>query len=187
MATMDSRVELLGSVGSYVFVDSYYYAYGGGAHGINISQFAIWDIASRKQWLGWEKEIVLGQADIKRIEKAMGSADRSRQTNDNHPPWVKLRPYSAKPTFTADGKFSFECCFEADTNISDYNMAMSHGSIGAAECALGSVPQRFASFAQIPVAVVKFALDHAKEVIGGWSIVAGPMPNVAMRLLTNKQ
>jgi hypothetical protein len=187
MATMDSRVDLLGSVGSYVFVDSYYYDYGGGAHGVNIPQFTIWDIASRKQWFGWENEIVSSQVDLKRIEKAMGHDDRSRQTNDNRPPWVKLRPHSAKPTFGTDGKFSFESCFEADTNISDYNMAMSHGPIGAAECALGRVPERFASFEQIPVAVVEFAREHAKEVIRGWSILAGPMPNAAMRLLTNKQ
>ena len=186
-ATMDSRVDLLGSVGSYVFVDSYFCDYGGGAHGVNIPQFAVWDIASRKQWHGWEKEIISRQTDVKRIEKAMGHGDHSRQTNDNQPSWVKLRPYSAMPTFGADGKFSFEICFEADTNISDYNMAMSHGPLGAAECATARVPARFASFEQLPVAVVQFARNHAKEAIRGWSILSGPMPNAAKQLLTNKQ
>lgn len=179
----ESQTDLIGSVGPYLFVDSSFFDYGGGAHGAVQRRFLVFDLASRSALADWASEITAPEPEQKAIRESLGERPGSRSA-DGGKPYVKLAPSLVRPVYGARGVLSLSLCFEVmDTNVQDLWPSMSHGPLRVPDCATARIPARLAPHASVPAVVADLA--RGRGIVGaGWSSLplGARMPTAARDL-----
>lgn len=168
MSILDSRVSLIGSVGSLLFIDAYYHEYGGGAHGINQPTFIVFDLSSLATWEGWATEATVTDEAQRALRESVGENPRGRLSDGGYP-YVNIVPSMLKPAWDPRGALRLTMCYQvADTNVPDLWPSLSHGPVQLGDCPGATIPARLSRHAQAPDTVVQFA-RRVNAAIGGWS------------------
>jgi len=153
-------VELLGSVGPYLFVHESTFIDACGLHGHTTASFLVWDAEAGKQVdlltkLPRTKELALHAA--KKLD------EEEPEPEANAPDPVQVLPvYSARGGLRLDAQFARAACYACSDGLWT---SYSRSAIVPSEW----VPEVLAPWAMPPVSVVKFLQEHPRFVIRGWS------------------
>jgi len=163
----DHRVELVGSVGPFLFVKESTYVDGCGAHGITEASSTVWDAAQRAA-IDWAAEIGSVEAPREAAMTAFLDAD-----DDPFPPGDDLELTELVPRFGLDARLRLGLQMTAATCY-----ACSRGGWGSYTKSVvvdaPRVPARFAPYVAAPGAVRAFADVHPDLRLGGWSVEGTP-------------
>jgi hypothetical protein len=158
---LEHDVELLGSVGPYLFVQESEHAYACGAHGFWSNSFFVWDAASGKKVTFAEvSELSLLRDDA----KALFDEDEDLDLEEGETPELTKLVPSWKP----DGALAFGHQFTKSTAyaFSDGRWSSYTRSVVVPSRTL---PKEIAPYAQAPAAVVAFAAAHPELTLGGFA------------------
>ena len=159
---IEHAVDLLGSVGPYLFVQESEHGYGCGAHGFWSDSFFVWDAASgKKVSFADVPELTLLRDEA--IAKLSANKEDTFDDDDGGPKLTKL-----VPSWPADGRVSLGHQFTVSTAFafSDGNWnSYTRSTLVASR----TLPKELAAYAQAPAAVVAFAAAHPDLKIGGFS------------------
>ena len=182
-ATLSSESRVLGTVGPYVFLRHVDDDYGGGAHSIVIAEFIVFDLAARKQWNDWAKEITVPAAAQRPLALSLG-ADPTAKGDDGKPLYVDLQPSMVEPSYRDGRDLTLGLCFEVSTtNVAGLWPSMSHGGLLAQDCPAARIPKRLEPYRTSPPEVASFVRTR-KVAVGGWSRlpVGAAMPSAVAAL-----
>ncbi|MRG98084.1 hypothetical protein [Polyangium spumosum] len=165
MAELSHGVELLGSVGPYLFVHESVYIFACGAHGNSVSSFTLWDAEAGKP-LDLLLELPNKEALARRAEPMLDEGDQDPEEarkQEDLPELVQIMPvYGLRGGLRVDAQFMRGDCYACSDGLwSSYTRSAVLPSDG--------MPERFAPWSTPPVALVKFLQSRAGFVLGGWS------------------
>ncbi|MDI1447075.1 hypothetical protein [Polyangium sp. 6x1] len=162
---LSHRVELLGSVGPYLFVREDVFIFACGAHGNTAASFKLWDAEAGKE-IDLMHHLPNKDALARSAESLLDEGDRdpeeARQQEDV-PELVQILPvHGERGGLRIDAQFARADCYVCSDGLwSGYTRS----AIVPSEW----MPERFAPWSTPPVAVVKFLQSHPGFALGGWS------------------
>ncbi len=158
-------VELLGSIGPYLFVHESVYIFACGAHGNATAGFHLWD-AEAGRAVDLLPDLPNNAAIAQRAERMLDEGDmdpEEARKEENLPELVQIVPfYGERGGLRVDAQFMRGDCYAcSDGAWSSYTRSVVLPSEW--------MPERFAPWSTPPVAVVKFLQSRSGFVLGGWS------------------
>ncbi|MDI1432714.1 hypothetical protein [Polyangium sorediatum] len=162
---LSHRVELLGSVGPYLFVHEDVYVNACGAHGNTSATFKLWDAEAGKE-IDLLRNLPNREALARRAEPLLDEGDMDPEEARQHedlPDLVQILPvYGERGGLRVDAQFARADCYACSDGLwSGYTRSV----IVPSEW----TPERFAPWSTPPVAVVKFLQSRPGFALGGWS------------------
>lgn len=164
-AELSHRVELLGSVGPYLFVHETVYVFACGAHGNTSASFKLWDAEAGKE-IDLMHHMPNEEALARRAEPLLDEGDMDPEEARQHedlPDLVQIFPvYGERGGLRVDAQFARADCYACSDGLwSGYTRSV----VVPSEW----MPERFAAWSTPPVAVVKFLQSRPGFTLGGWS------------------
>jgi hypothetical protein len=157
-------VQVLGSVGPYLFLQEGMYMYACGAHGGSNAKFIAWD-AERGKAVEMLAEMPDIEALKERAEKSLdeGDEDPDAHREDNPTELVQLVPkFDKLGRLSIDAQFSRWACYACSDGLwSSYTRS--------ALVTSGKAPERLSPYTTPPPGVAVFLGQHHDIVMGGFS------------------
>ncbi|MDC3955704.1 hypothetical protein [Polyangium jinanense] len=162
---LSHHVELLGSVGPYLFVHEDVSVFSCGAHGNTVANFKLWDAEAGKE-IDLMRHLPNKEALARRAEPMLDEGDMDPEEARKHeaiPDLVQIFPvYGERGGLRIDAQFARDDCYACSDGLwSGYTRSVILPS--------ESMPERFAPWSTPPVAVVKFLQSHPGFTLRGWS------------------
>jgi hypothetical protein len=173
---LQQRVELVATVGPYLFVRESTYAYTCGAHGNVGFDFTVWD-AERQANVG----VVLADGAVESEERALAS--KALAADDDVSAFAENGELEVElteivPTYGQDAQLSLGMQFTAPSCYACSDGAWSSYSKSTRRVA-PIIPDALRAWAVAPDGVRAFARAHPELTVGGWSELPPPSANSA--------
>jgi hypothetical protein len=165
-AEIQHGVELVASVGPYLFIRESTYAYTCGAHGNTGVSATLWDAVQGTSIAPPDDMGSIEGPLAKAIEELSDEDDDIFPVNESTVTMTEL-----VPTFAKDGALELGVQFTAPTCYACSNGGWGSYTKSAIEPA-AAMPSLFVPFAHPPEAVRAFATSHPDLSLGGWSPTA---------------
>ena len=158
-------VELLGSVGPYLFVHENVDLFACGPHGNSMASFHLWDAEAGKPLdllLDLPNKLTLARRAEPMLDEGDMDPEEARKEEDL-PELVQIQPvYGERGGLRVDAQFMRADCYACSDGLwSTYTRSV----ILPSEW----MPERFAAWSTPPVAVVRFLQSRPGFSLGGWS------------------